>query len=285
MQKKSNRVHSTPAERHTRRKNLQKKVALAEKQAKRRGRPKKEPQGEDTPEGKDTPETPETITRKCPYTIDSEANTEPRPLPPVPKQDRRKHLIQGALKKKLPLPKKLTPKMERFVDYYLLMDSGIKAAIVAGYSEHTAGAIAHQLLQKPQVQACIALRKVTIENKVSQYAHSALESVRETSVQKKNKELRLAASLEILKMNGQYTQKVDVKTTSLSVDVIREVPDDQLERFINKFLQIRADSKHEPTLVDDMDEDTPPPVLLPEDEPAPPEVSPPDDSPDEDSST
>jgi phage terminase small subunit len=50
----------------------------------------------------------------------------------------------------------LTPRQERFIQEYLVDLSATQAAIRAGYSEHTATAIAWELLRNPEVEAAIA---------------------------------------------------------------------------------------------------------------------------------
>ena len=50
----------------------------------------------------------------------------------------------------------LTPRQERFIQEYLVDLNGTQAAIRAGYSEHTATAIAWELLRNPEVEAAIA---------------------------------------------------------------------------------------------------------------------------------
>jgi Terminase small subunit len=50
----------------------------------------------------------------------------------------------------------LTPRQERFIQEYLVGLNGTQAAIRAGYSEHTATAIAWELLRNPEVEAAIA---------------------------------------------------------------------------------------------------------------------------------
>ena len=51
--------------------------------------------------------------------------------------------------------KKLTPKQQRFVDEYLIDLNATQAAIRAGYSEKTAGAIGEQNLKKLEIQTVI----------------------------------------------------------------------------------------------------------------------------------
>lgn len=52
-------------------------------------------------------------------------------------------------------PKRLTPKQAAFVQEYLVDLNATQAAIRAGYSEDTAGAIGHENLNKPEIQFAI----------------------------------------------------------------------------------------------------------------------------------
>lgn len=55
----------------------------------------------------------------------------------------------------MPEAKKLTAKMQRFVEEYTLDWNATQAAIRAGYSEKTAGAIGQENLKKPIIQEAI----------------------------------------------------------------------------------------------------------------------------------
>jgi phage terminase small subunit len=58
------------------------------------------------------------------------------------------------------LPRKLTPRQERFVEAYLVTLSATKAAKLAGYSERSAGKIGSRLLnENPLVRECVARRR------------------------------------------------------------------------------------------------------------------------------
>lgn len=78
-------------------------------------------------------------------------------------------------------PLALTPKEERFVEEYLVDCNATQAAIRAGYSEKTARAIGHELLQRPHIQDAIARAKqarskrteVTIDRVVRELARIA----------------------------------------------------------------------------------------------------------------
>lgn len=49
----------------------------------------------------------------------------------------------------------MIPRQERFVEEYLVDLNATGAAIRAGYSEHTASAIGHENLRKPEIQNAI----------------------------------------------------------------------------------------------------------------------------------
>lgn len=61
--------------------------------------------------------------------------------------------------------RKLTPKQARFVDEYLIDLNATQAAIRAGYSARTAEQVGHQLLKKTSVQAAIAERMKSREQR------------------------------------------------------------------------------------------------------------------------
>lgn len=61
---------------------------------------------------------------------------------------------------------KLTPKMQRFVDEYMIDLNATQAAIRAGYSPKTAGSIATENLSKPAIQAEIQKRKKSAAEKL-----------------------------------------------------------------------------------------------------------------------
>ena len=57
------------------------------------------------------------------------------------------------------MTKQLVPKIDRFVDEYLVDLNGTQAAIRAGYSEKTAAQQASRLLRNVKVQQAIATRQ------------------------------------------------------------------------------------------------------------------------------
>lgn len=72
---------------------------------------------------------------------------------------------------------KLTPKMQRFVDEYMIDLNATQAAIRAGYSKKTAGSIAVENLQKPVIQAEIQKRKKAAAEKLEITRDSVLREL------------------------------------------------------------------------------------------------------------
>lgn len=64
----------------------------------------------------------------------------------------------GNIRKKVMIVANMTAKQQRFCDEYLIDLDGTKAAIRAGYSAKTAGAIASENLKKPKLKQYIADR-------------------------------------------------------------------------------------------------------------------------------
>lgn len=64
-------------------------------------------------------------------------------------------------------PEKLTPKQRRFVEEYLVDLNATQAAIRAGYSERTAGAIGAENLAKPEIRQALAHAQSRVAEKVA----------------------------------------------------------------------------------------------------------------------
>ena len=83
--------------------------------------------------------------------------------------------------------RKLSPKQERFVHEYLVDLNALQAAIRAGYSKDTAGAIGHENLKKPEIQAAIAKARqeqqertqITADSVVKELAQVAFADARD----------------------------------------------------------------------------------------------------------
>lgn len=72
----------------------------------------------------------------------------------------------------------MTPKQERFVAEYLIDLNATQAAIRAGYSKKTAGAIGSEHLQKPEIAAAIAAKQAKRLDSANLTAARVLEEIR-----------------------------------------------------------------------------------------------------------
>ena len=106
---------------------------------------------------------------------------------------------------------KLTIKQERFIDAYIETGNGAEAARQAGYSEHTARAMACENLTKPYMIKAITKRRSELmqdsEEKIALYL-SRLEQESESQDNSGSERIR---SLELLiKANGGFTDRHEV---------------------------------------------------------------------------
>lgn len=74
-------------------------------------------------------------------------------------------------------PRPLTAKQERFVEEYLVDLNATQAAIRAGYSAKTAGAIGEENLKKPEIAAAIAARRAKLSEETGITTKKWLERV------------------------------------------------------------------------------------------------------------
>lgn len=101
----------------------------------------------------------------------------------------------------------MTDKQSAFVREYLVDFNATQAAIRAGYSSKTAGSQAHDLLKKPEIQACLAeFRQKAAEKTVTDSAwvrHRLREEATDFSPQASHS-ARVRAVELIGKMNGDF---------------------------------------------------------------------------------
>lgn len=71
----------------------------------------------------------------------------------------------------------LTDKEKRFVDEYMIHQSGAKAAALAGYSERNAGRIAWALMQRPLIAEAIEARQAKLAAKLGVTTERILEEL------------------------------------------------------------------------------------------------------------
>lgn len=124
----------------------------------------------------------------------------------------------------------MTERQNRFVDYYLQSGNATDAAKQAGYSSKTARFIGSENLTKPNISAAIderlksmASERIADTEEVLSHLTSVLRGeVTETVVTNSGKSFvvpvsekdRIKAGEMILKVNGAFKDKVDVKVDS-----------------------------------------------------------------------
>ena len=112
---------------------------------------------------------------------------------------------------------KLKPKRLKFILEYLIDFDGTSAAIRAGYSEHSARFIAHQLMLNPEVKAEYEKRYAEYKKKYEIRREGIVADLYELKNKCKNDDDRahLVKTLDILnKMAGQYTVNTNINLNS-----------------------------------------------------------------------
>jgi phage terminase small subunit len=125
----------------------------------------------------------------------------------------------------------LNDKQTAFVREYLLDFNATQAAIRAGYSRKTAGSQAHDLLKKPEIQACLAeFRQKAAEKTVTDTAW-VRQRLREEATNcgpQASHSARIRAVELIAKMNGDFeldnTQKSDPIAEAIAAVQANNIP-------------------------------------------------------------
>lgn len=139
----------------------------------------------------------------------------------------------------------MTERQNRFVDYYLQSGNATDAAKQAGYSSKTARFIGSENLTKPNISAAIderlksmASERIADTEEVLSHLTSVLRGeVTETVVTNSGKSFvvpvsekdRIKAGEMILKVNGAFKDKVDVKVDSgqLFIQTMEKIFDEE----------------------------------------------------------
>lgn len=105
---------------------------------------------------------------------------------------------------------KLTPKQQKFADYYITSGNATESAIKAGYSKNTARAIGNENLTKPYIKEYIEeLNKKAFNERIADMIEVKQfwsDMLRSETVENKD---RLKASEYIAKTNGAFLDKVE----------------------------------------------------------------------------
>ena len=113
--------------------------------------------------------------------------------------------------------KKLTAKQQAFVNEYCIDKNATQAAIRAGYSEKTAGAIAGENLQKPEIKDAIETKlqeaasecDVTVEKIVGAYARIAFADINLSELKPADKLKALDSLSRYLGLFANDTLKIE----------------------------------------------------------------------------
>jgi phage terminase small subunit len=85
------------------------------------------------------------------------------------------------------MDRKLTEKQQRFIEAYILEPNATKAALAAGYAPANAGAMGHENLNKPEIEAALAAARaaacvrnnVTVDRVLEGLARIAFADIRD----------------------------------------------------------------------------------------------------------
>lgn len=107
----------------------------------------------------------------------------------------------------------MTPKQEAFVREYLIDLCAADAARRAGYSGSTVRKTAHELLQKPAIQAAIAKAQAARAERTEDSQDEVLRDVRRVG-QRAEREGKFDAALRAIELRGRhlgmFKQTVDI---------------------------------------------------------------------------
>lgn len=118
----------------------------------------------------------------------------------------------------------MTPKQRKFVREYLKDGNATQAAIRAGYSKHSAGAIAGENLQKPAIAAALDIEyaKAGARNEITVDSHLArLAELGAHAAQAGQYSAAITAEINRGKVAGLYVERTE-DVTGLSKDQRRE---------------------------------------------------------------
>ncbi|AZO96145.1 terminase small subunit [Halocella sp. SP3-1] len=117
----------------------------------------------------------------------------------------------------------LTEKQKAFADEYIISLNATEAAIKAGYSENTAGAIGHENLKKPKIANYIQKQLDSKENKRIASQDEVLEFLTTTMrSQEDSRRDRLEAAKLLGKRYAIFTDRIEHEVTELpTINLVR----------------------------------------------------------------
>lgn len=116
----------------------------------------------------------------------------------------------------------LTDKQERFVQEYLVDLNATQAAIRAGYSPETAGAIGAENLKKPQIKARIDREMAEISARTGANRDRVIRELGEIAFSPSTRPSNKIKALELLgKYFGLFTERIAI--AKIDEEVVKEV--------------------------------------------------------------
>jgi len=136
---------------------------------------------------------------------------------------------------------KLTPKQEKFCEYYIEYDNATKAAIAAGYSQKTAYSIGDENLKKPEIKEYLKKRREILAAKIEVTQQMVLEELAKigfSNIQDLMEEgFAFRDIIELEKNQAAAIESVKVKTTTRTFDGNSETTK---EVTLKKFDKVKA---------------------------------------------
>jgi phage terminase small subunit len=133
---------------------------------------------------------------------------------------------------------KLTEKQAKFVEFYIQTGNGTKSAIMAGYSEKTAGSISSENLQKPIILKAIEQRREELRKNIQNQFLNDAKVAREVMYQVMQDEYtsardKITAAKDFLDRAGfkpvdKHEIEMDIET-EINVNLIGFDPGEQEE--------------------------------------------------------
>ncbi len=116
---------------------------------------------------------------------------------------------------------KLTPKQEKFCEYYIEYDNATKAAIAAGYSQKTAYSIGDENLKKPEIKEYLKKRREILAAKIEVTQQMVLEELAKIGFSNIQDLMEAGNTfkdaLEIERPKAAAIESIKVKTTTRSI--------------------------------------------------------------------
>ena len=128
---------------------------------------------------------------------------------------------------------KLNARQKSFCEFYVVSGNATEAAIKAGYKEKYAGVNADKLLKNTNIQKYIEELQEKAKGNRIMTAIERREFLTKMILKEETKDTDRLKALDILnKMDGEYTQKLEVKGELKSEDPFKGLSTEELKKVI-----------------------------------------------------